>query len=622
MKEIAVDFETYPFQPRLKAPRAVCLGWYDGQDEGILKRDAAFDQLALWLADPEVVLIWHNATFDMTVLAVGRPSLIPAIFAAYEADRIKCTMYREKLLDLASIGFIKKKGYALDAVVLNRFDRDISDGKHGKFSWRVRYHFLDHLPVADWPQDAVDYVYSDVEWAFKIYQAQKEQKAEPNTGLVYASSQGIKNEQETVAMGFSLNLASIWGFKVDQAQGARVEKRLHTKVDAAKKELIRAGVYRVNGSKNTKIIKALVEDAYTAKGAPTPTTEKGNTKACAKTLAASGDKTLLLLGSIAEEEKLLNSFVKMLHEPSIHPSYDALKVTGRSSSFKPNIQQIPRSGGIREAMVARPGFKLIMCDYSTLELRALAQITLNLPSVNQSTMAQALCAGQDLHLRLAADILHISYEEAQERIANGDKEVKDARQLAKVPNFGIPGGMTSPYSLMEYAEGYGITGMTYGEAQKLMDAWWKTWPEMREYFNWLDLQCDWSGDQTVVQHSSGRIRANTRKTAAANSYFQGLAADGGRAAVWAVQKACWVEKDSPLFGCRMNAYVHDEIIMEAPEGRWREAALELQRVMEFAMGQYVPDIPVIAEPAVADRWYKSAEPVYDDAGILQIWEPA
>ena len=39
------------------------------------------------------------------------------------------------------------------------------------------------------------------------------------------------------------------------------------------------------------------------------------------------------------------------------------------------------------------------------------------------------------------------------------------------------------------------------------------------------------------------------------------------------------------------------------------------------MKEYLPDIPVKADAHLMRRWYKSAEPVYDEAGLLIPWEP-
>ena len=634
MKTISVDYETYPFSPRLVAPKPVALAWFDGEESGILKREDSYIQLAQWLDDKEVELVWHYAAFDMLVLAAHRPKLLKAIFREYEAGRIHCTMYREKLINLGVDGFMPHGAYGLDKIVKRRYGKNISDAKHGKFSWRKRYHYLDHLPLDEWPEDAVEYILSDVYWTLNLYESQKEPKTDPMAGMVVAGPDGVTNEAETNCAAFGLSLSSAWGFKIDRPRAAKVEKGLREKVDAAMAQLKVTGIYRKDGSKDMTQLRERIGRAYEAKGEVAPATnqddpsKKSNVKYDEVTLAKSGDPMLELMASISSEEKQLSSFTKMLKMDTMHPGYDALKHTGRSSSFKPNIQQLPREGGVRECLMARPGYMMVLCDYSTMELRALAQVVLNIPSIGWSKMAETLKEGLDLHLQLGASIMGIDYAEAEELYAAGNKEMGRARSLAKVPNFGIPGGMSNPYSLVEYAEGYGFHdreggygAITVDRARHLMDHWWRTWPEMEEYFAWIDSQTDYNGDSTVVQHVSGRIRAKTRKTAAANSYFQGLAADGGRYAIWEVQKAAYTSPGSDLYGSRVNAYVHDELVAEVPICNWRAAALELKATMERAMATYVPDVPVVAEAAVAARWFKSAEPVFTPSGDLEVWVP-
>jgi DNA polymerase I-like protein with 3'-5' exonuclease and polymerase domains len=88
-----------------------------------------------------------------------------------------------------------------------------------------------------------------------------------------------------------------------------------------------------------------------------------------------------------------------------------------------------------------------------------------------------------------------------------------------------------------------------------------------------------------------------------------------------VAKECYTDPDSDLFGCRPVAFIHDEILMEAPLEKVDAAAKRLCRVMEDAMTQYIPNVLIKAEPAAMLRWYKGAEPVWNEQGRLDLWEP-
>ena len=85
----------------------------------------------------------------------------------------------------------------------------------------------------------------------------------------------------------------------------------------------------------------------------------------------------------------------------------------------------------------------------------LAQVCLDV--LGHSDLAEAIRSGQDLHLKLASQMLGVSYEEAKRRFDEGDAEVKEYRQQSKPANFGYRGGGMSAESFREYAEQYGIT---------------------------------------------------------------------------------------------------------------------------------------------------------------------
>ena len=125
----------------------------------------------------------------------------------------------------------------------------------------------------------------------------------------------------------------------------------------------------------------------------------------------------------------------------------------------------------------------------------------------------------------------------------------------------------------------------------------------------------------LKQFVSERYRGKVRFTSACNSYFQGLAADGAKAAVYGVVRQCYTpEYKSPLFGSRPVMFIHDEIIAEVPERNAAEAAEELSRVMRETMQTYTPDVRIGTSVALMRRWYKDAEEVRDNENRLAIWE--
>lgn len=197
--------------------------------------------------------------------------------------------------------------------------------------------------------------------------------------------------------------------------------------------------------------------------------------------------------------------------------------------------------------------------------------------------------------------------------------VKDARQLAKVCNFGFPGGLGAR-GFITYAAGFG-RAVTEDQARALKERWLHQWPEAREYFNRIGAMFPEGVEKaTIRQFGSGRIRGGCFYTEACNTLFQGLGADVAKAAGWGLLKACLTDQASPLYGGRLVNFIHDEYLVEvSDDDQAHDAAVELGRVMGEAGSVYLPDVPVRAEPLLARRWSKDAEPVFQD-GRLVPWD--
>lgn len=99
-------------------------------------------------------------------------------------------------------------------------------------------------------------------------------------------------------------------------------------------------------------------------------------------------------------------------------------------------QYIP---SLRECIEARPGFVLASVDYDSGELVTHAQSCLWI--VGYSRLAEALKKKLKPHHALGATMIGLNYEEFLKRFDNKDLFCKNARQAAKPPNFGYPGGM-------------------------------------------------------------------------------------------------------------------------------------------------------------------------------------
>ena len=662
------DTETHLIRPGLLAPPLVCLTYVsdrpipvpsngpfpDIYTKGILTNaDIGAAALEAVLKVPEIRIVGHNVAYDMAVCAAHRPSLLPLIFDAYDAGRVSDTGIREKLIRLSlgdfttdmSSGSKRQTKFSMAAIFQKRFNIDLSGDKDDPAAWRLRYHELDGIPTSQWPAAAKEYAIGDAErtyllWCAQCSDASFAQVVDAETGLV-------TNEQEQAAAAFCLHLMGVWGVRTDHETVESLAARLENNVKAVRDALTdpRVALFRAkDGSKDVKRLRALIEEVYAGAGRQPPTTEKGGTSTSKETLLSApvegqplvldGVPVLQALASISADEHNHSTYIPAFrHGVSvpINAGWNVLVESGRTSAWGPNWQNLPRVGGYRECVVPRPGWTFINADYSTIELCALAQVCLD--QFGYSEMARALQAGRDLHLEMAADLLSITYEQAYER--RKTQEVKDARQMSKALNFGFPGGL-GPETLCTWA--WATYRVKFGDtpeeatqaARGYKNRWLARWPEMREFFAMVSMaSAAGGGEFTLTQPRSGRLRGGAGYCDGCNSYFQGLAADGAKAAMFYLSQECYTGRSamwtgeglSPLYGSRLTIFVHDEFIGEAPEEQAAAAAERLSEVMAAGMKLYLPDIPVKCAPVLMRRWYKDAEEVRDENGTLVPWEP-
>lgn len=261
----------------------------------------------------------------------------------------------------------------------------------------------------------------------------------------------------------------------------------------------------------------------------------------------------------------------------LHPQYHQISAgSGRMSCDRPNIQQIPRDVAFRACFVAAPGNKLVIADYSQIELRVAAKIA------DDRRMIKAYREGRDLHLLTASLILDIPESAV----------TKQARQAAKAVNFGLIFGMGA-HGLQQYAsQNYG-TDMTLEEASLFRS----------RFFNAYDGINRWHMELKKNPPRQGRTLAgrkfiypeNAPIPFTANTPVQGTAADIAKKAL-----SLLVRRIS--LGARIVAVVHDEIIMECAASQSDSIANLLKHTMEEAGNSILETVPVVADVIVADNW--------------------
>ena len=242
------------------------------------------------------------------------------------------------------------------------------------------------------------------------------------------------------------------------------------------------------------------------------------------------------------------------HTGRLHGNFLIAKAkSGRFSSSKPNLQNIPKSDAMRSVFVAGPGKALVVADYSQLELRVMAEIA------NDEVMKGAYRRGLDLHAVTGAGMLGIRIEEFD--VANPVH--KQARQKAKAVNFGVIFG-SGPNGLREFARDAYRLEMTVDEARAVIDGFLRTYPAVA---SWQQRQAERGKRNNAVSTLGGRVYRFSwepgqkyARNLALNLPVQGTAAEIAVEATIRISNR--LHKELPG-QAQLVLQVHDEFVVEA-----------------------------------------------------------
>ena len=262
--------------------------------------------------------------------------------------------------------------------------------------------------------------------------------------------------------------------------------------------------------------------------------------------------------------------------------------TGRLSSDRPNLQNIPirteLGQQIRRAFIPAEGCKFVSADYSQIELRLLAHIA------HDEVMLEAFQNNEDIHARTARLVFG----------AVTPEELKEKRRVAKIVNFGIA------YAI----EAFGLaqrTGLSRAEAKKAIADYYETYKGVRAF---MQETPEKAREQGYIATLEGRRRPlsgindrnfNVRSRAereAINMPIQGTASDIVKRAMLRVDEAL----HNANLKSRLVMQIHDELLIEAPDGEVEQVKTILKREMEAAAKL---DVPLIAEVGVGANWMEA-----------------
>ena len=300
-------------------------------------------------------------------------------------------------------------------------------------------------------------------------------------------------------------------------------------------------------------------------------------------------KLLLEHRSLAKLKSTYTDKLPLMISPRtqrVHTSYhQAVTATGRLSSRDPNLQNIPvrteEGRRIRQAFIARKGYKVMAADYSQIELRIMAHLS------QDKGLLTAFAEGKDIHKATAAEVFGVALEDV----------TNDQRRSAKAINFGLIYGM-SAFGLARQL------GIPRGEAQRYMDLYFERYPGVLRYMENTRLQASEQGYVETLEgrrlyladiNASNGMRRKAAEREAINAPMQGTAADIIKKAMIAVDE--WLQTEKP--NADMLMQVHDELVFEVKESELEHVQEKVQALMEQSM---TLDVPLKVDVGVGDNW--------------------
>ncbi|MDF1563426.1 MAG: DNA polymerase [Deltaproteobacteria bacterium] len=270
----------------------------------------------------------------------------------------------------------------------------------------------------------------------------------------------------------------------------------------------------------------------------------------------------------------------------LHPRFRQIgAATGRASCDSPNLQNVKKGEGFREAFCAPPGRKMITADYATCELRILAQLSLD------PAFLRSFEKGEDLHSAVATELFGKTVTKETE---------PELRNRAKAINFGLVYGMG--------AGGLASSlGISRNEAEKLLEGYFEKFPRVKRYLEGSVREalqrghCETlSGRRLYLDGASEPEKRPHLERVARNMPVQGASADITKLAMARLTRHYQREGIDAFL---VNT-IHDELLVEVDADRAEEAARVLEQEMVAAGDRFLPKVPTVVDVMVSDHWSK------------------
>ncbi len=377
------------------------------------------------------------------------------------------------------------------------------------------------------------------------------------------------------------------GIKIDPGKFEALQKTLSEDLATLTEE-----IYALSGSefniKSTQQLGVVLFQQLGLKGGKKTKTGYSTNEAVLSSLVGEHPVIEKIL-EYREYQKMLSTYVEPLlklanadEHSRIYTSFvQTGTATGRLSSRDPNLQNIPvRSAlgrSVREAFVAKEGYKLVSIDYSQIELRLLAHFS------KDAALLDAFNKGVDIHMATAIKLF-------------GEEEAPAKRNYAKSVNFGLLYGM-GPKKLSDEI------GISTGEAKEIISNYFASFPTVKRFLEEIQERVKIDGYvETILRRrrlfdyeSANAMMKASFMRESVNTVFQGSAAD--------LIKLSMNHIDSMIREENLDAFmllqIHDELIFEIKEEKVEEISKRFVHTMENVLEL---EVPLECSVSVGDSW--------------------
>ncbi|MBI5643897.1 MAG: DNA polymerase I [Deltaproteobacteria bacterium] len=393
--------------------------------------------------------------------------------------------------------------------------------------------------------------------------------------------EGLRDLYSGMELPLSKILAGmeIAGIKVDKERLGQLSKEMEVELGSYEERIYRAAGTEFNINSPKQLSELLFEKLGLKPVKKTKTGYSTDEEVLTQ-LALKHDVPALII-SYRQLAKLKGTYVDALLQiinpvtGRVHTSFNqTVTATGRLSSSKPNLQNIPirseAAGRIREAFIAEKGFRFLSADYSQIELRIVAHMS------SDPVLIDAFTKGEDIHTRTASEIFGIMPLLV----------TSEMRRRAKAINFGIIYGM-GPYGLSTEL------GISMKEALEYINSYFEHYSAVKQFIDKTVFEASSRGytmtlfgRRRFIPELKSPVESTQRlgQRLAINTPIQGSAADMIKAAMI---KISGILKEGG-YRTRMILQIHDELLFEVCEEEMSAVTGLVKKEMEGVVSLSVP----------------------------------